>query len=101
MPTVRFGKRAFALRDAPPRAPPAARVAAATAKQVVIQKIKEAEKEVVIEEFSDKEGEMVIGTVTMEDARNYYIDFGNVRKQVDMGQLLAALIGYFSTFQTK
>ncbi len=54
------------------------RVAAATAKQVVIQKIKEAEKEVVIEEFSDKEGEMVIGTVTMEDARNYYVELGRI-----------------------
>lgn len=54
------------------------RVAASTAKQVVIQKIKEAEKEVVIEEFSDKEGEMVVGIVTMEDARNYYVELGRI-----------------------
>ena len=50
------------------------RVAAATAKQVVIQKIREAEKNILINEFNDKQDEMVVGTVTMEDVRNYYVD---------------------------
>ena len=52
------------------------RVAAATAKQVVIQKIREAEKNILINEFNDKQDEMVVGTVTMEDVRNYYVDLG-------------------------
>ena len=55
------------------------RVAAATAKQVVVQKIREAEKEVIINEFQDKEGEMVVGLVAMEDVKNYYIDLGKTQ----------------------
>lgn len=55
------------------------RVAAATAKQVLVQKIREAERNVIIEEFSDKEDEMVVGTVEMEDVRNYYIDLGKTQ----------------------
>ncbi len=55
------------------------RVAAATAKQVVVQKIREAEKNVIIGEFQDKEGEMVQGIVAMEDVRNYYIDLGKTQ----------------------
>lgn len=55
------------------------RVAAATAKQVVVQKIREAEKGVIIDEFNDKAEEMVVGIVTMEDARNYYVDLGRTQ----------------------
>ena len=55
------------------------RVAAGTAKQVVTQKIREAEKQSVIEEFADKEYEIMLGMVAMEDARNYYIDLGRTR----------------------
>lgn len=55
------------------------RVAAATAKQVVVQKIREAEKNVIISEFSDKEGEMLVGLVAMEDTRNYYIELGKTQ----------------------
>lgn len=55
------------------------RVAAATAKQVVVQKIREAEKSVIINEFNDKEDEMVVGIVTMEDVRNYYVDLGRTQ----------------------
>ena len=55
------------------------RVAAATAKQVVIQKIREAERNVIIDEFNDKQDEMVVGTVEMEDVRNYYIDLGKTQ----------------------
>lgn len=55
------------------------RVATSTAKQVVTQKIREAERNSIIEEFSDKEGEMMIGFLAMEDARNYYVDLGRTR----------------------
>ena len=54
------------------------RVAASTAKQVVVQKIREAEKGVIMNEFSDKEGEMITGPVVMEDQRNYYVDLGRL-----------------------
>ena len=55
------------------------RVAAATAKQVVIQKIKEAEKNIIMEQFADKQDEMITGLVAMEDVRNYYIDLGRTQ----------------------
>ncbi len=55
------------------------RVAAATAKQVVIQKIREAEKNVIIDEFNDKQDEMITGIVAMEDQRNYYVDLGKTQ----------------------
>ena len=55
------------------------RVAASTAKQVVVQKMREAERNVIIDEFSDKQDEMVVGTVEMEDVRNYYIDLGKTQ----------------------
>lgn len=55
------------------------RVAASTAKQVVIQKICEAERNVINEEFGDKKDELVVGTVAMEDVRNYYVNLGKVQ----------------------
>ncbi|MEG0137960.1 MAG: transcription termination factor NusA [Bacilli bacterium] len=55
------------------------RVAAATAKQVVVQKIREAERNVIVSEFGDKQDEMVTGSVEMEDVRNYYINLGKAQ----------------------
>lgn len=55
------------------------RVAAATAKQVVVQKIREAERNNITEEYSDKQDEMMTGLVEMEDVRNYYIDLGKTQ----------------------
>lgn len=55
------------------------RVAASTAKQVVIQKIREAEREIINSEFADKQDEMVSGIASMEDVRNYYIDLGRTQ----------------------
>ena len=55
------------------------RVAAATAKQVIIQKIKEAEKNLILEQYSDKQDELISGLVAMEDVNNYYIDLGRTQ----------------------
>ena len=52
------------------------RVATSTAKQVVVQKIREAERSSILSEFEGKEGEMLLGTVALEDSDNYYIDLG-------------------------
>ena len=65
------------------------RVAAATAKQVVIQKIREAEKNILINEFTDKQDEMVVGTVTMEDVRNYYVDLGKTQGILPKTEIIA------------
>jgi len=55
------------------------RVAAGTAKQVIMQKIREAEKNSIIDEFADKQDELLVGTLAMEDARNYYVELGRTR----------------------
>ena len=52
------------------------RVAAGTAKQIVVQRIKEAEKESISEEFKDKDGELMVGTLSREDQNNYFVDLG-------------------------
>ncbi len=52
------------------------RVAASTAKQVVIQKIREAERNSITDEFGDKQDELLVGTVALEDSDNYFIDLG-------------------------
>lgn len=52
------------------------RVAAATAKQVIIQKMREAERNAIMDEFGDKQDELLVGTVALEDVDNYFIDLG-------------------------
>jgi len=52
------------------------RIAAQTAKQVILQKLKEAERESIFEEFSKKEGEIVSGTVQRIEGKNVYLDLG-------------------------
>ena len=64
------------------------RVSAGTAKQVLMQKIREAEKNIILEEFKDKQEELLIGMVAMEDERNYYIDLGKVRGILSKNELI-------------
>ena len=52
------------------------RVATSTAKQVLIQKIREAERNSILEDLGDKQDELLIGTVELEDTDNYYINLG-------------------------
>lgn len=52
------------------------RVAAQTAKQVVLQKLREAEREVVMTEFSDKIGQVLTGTVQRVEPRLVRIELG-------------------------
>ena len=52
------------------------RLAAQTAKQVIIQRIREAEKNVIFKEFKDKVERIVIGTVQRVENKNYLINLG-------------------------
>ena len=52
------------------------RIAAQTAKQVILQKLHETEREAAVSEFSDKEGELLMGVVRKIDAKNVYIELG-------------------------
>lgn len=52
------------------------RIAAQTAKQVILQKLREAERVSIISEFKDKEGEIVSGIVQRYERGNVYVDLG-------------------------
>ena len=54
----------------------AGRIAAQTAKQVVLQRLREAEREMVYEEFSNREGDIVSGIIQRVDARQIIVDLG-------------------------
>lgn len=52
------------------------RIAAQTAKQVIVQKVREAEREQVVEEYQDRMGELLSGIVKRVDRNGAYIDLG-------------------------
>ncbi|KPK58326.1 MAG: transcription elongation factor NusA [Gammaproteobacteria bacterium SG8_31] len=52
------------------------RIAAQTAKQVIVQKVREAERAQVVEEFQERVGEMVSGLVKRVDRNGVYVDLG-------------------------
>ncbi|MCA9359640.1 transcription termination/antitermination protein NusA [Candidatus Kaiserbacteria bacterium] len=54
------------------------RIAAQTAKQVIMQKIREAEKESALAEFGQKAGDIVIGHAQRFERGNLYVDLGRV-----------------------
>ncbi|MBP6865933.1 MAG: transcription termination/antitermination protein NusA [Candidatus Pacebacteria bacterium] len=51
------------------------RIAAQTAKQVIIQRIREAERTSVMDEYGDKEGQIISGIVQKVERGNVYVDF--------------------------
>ena len=54
------------------------RMAAQTAKQVIIQKLREAERSTIFDDFKTKEGEIIAGTVQRREARGVLVDFGKI-----------------------
>ncbi|MBE7051710.1 MAG: transcription termination/antitermination protein NusA [Ruminococcaceae bacterium] len=62
------------------------RIAAQTAKQVVLQRIKEAERNLIYDEFSEKEHKVVIGTIQRIEKRNIYLDIGKTEAYLAPGE---------------
>jgi len=54
------------------------RIAAQSAKQVILQKFREAEKEAVFSEFKDKEGKIISGIIHRFDRGNVHVDLGRI-----------------------
>ncbi|MBA4542310.1 MULTISPECIES: transcription termination factor NusA [Thermoactinomyces] len=54
------------------------RIAAQTAKQVVTQRIREAERTAIYKDFVDREEDIITGIVQRADSRYYYVDLGRV-----------------------
>lgn len=53
------------------------RIAAQTAKQVIVQKVREAERDRVVEAYQGREGELVMGTVKRVERGNVHLDLGS------------------------
>lgn len=64
------------------------RVAAQTAKQIVVQRVKEAEKQSISGEFQDKDGELMVGTLSREDQKNYFVDLGRASGILPKDQII-------------
>ena len=64
------------VEDVTPTDPNYGRVAAQTAKQVIIQRIREAEREATYEEFKEKEGEIISGIVQRIEGDIVFVDVG-------------------------
>ena len=64
------------------------RVAAGTAKQVVVQRIKEAEKQLISDAFEDKKDELLVGILSREDAKNYYVDLGKAHGVLPKNEII-------------
>ncbi len=62
------------------------RIAAQTAKQVVLQRIKEAERNLIYDEFSEKEHKVVVGTIQRIEKRNIYLDIGKTEAYLAPGE---------------
>lgn len=52
------------------------RMAAQTAKQVIVQRLREAERDHIFSEYKDREGQLVLGTVQRKEGRRVIIDLG-------------------------
>lgn len=81
------------------------RIASQTAKQVIIQRIREAEREATYAEFKDKEGEIVSGIIQRIEGRNVFVDLGRgvgiltsdeqiPRERYGIGERLKSLLLY-------
>jgi len=54
------------------------RMAAQTAKQVIIQKVREAERGMVFDDFKEQEGEIIMGTIQRVEGRKTLVDLGKI-----------------------
>ena len=65
------------------------RTAAQTAKQVMIQKLREAERGSIYAEFSGREGDIITGTVKSSESRTIILDLGRVEESLDNNEKIA------------
>ncbi len=64
------------------------RISAQTAKQVILQKIREAERNAVYDEFKDKVGKVVTGTVLRKERGIYYLKVGRAEAKLPVKETL-------------
>lgn len=64
------------------------RIAAQAAKQVILQRLREAERESIVREFKGREGEIVSGLVQRMDRGNVFIDLGRATAVMPYGETI-------------
>ena len=64
------------------------RIAAQIVKQVIIQKVREAEREVIVEDYTKRVGEVIMVTVKRVDRGNAYVDMGGVDGMISKFDLI-------------
>ncbi len=62
--------------EEPMENPELGRIGAQTAKQVILQRVREAERQLVVDRFIDRKGELITGTVKRIERGNVYVDMG-------------------------
>lgn len=65
------------------------RIAAQTAKQVVVQRIREAERDMIFDEFANRESDIVTGLVQRIENKNVFIDFGKTEAILSQSEQMA------------
>jgi N utilization substance protein A len=65
------------------------RIAAQTAKQVVIQRIREAERNNIYDEFASREEEIVTGVIQRQENKTVYIDLGRIEAALPLAEQMA------------
>lgn len=64
------------------------RIAAQTAKQIVTQRIREAEREVIFSEFADREQDIITGIMSRHDGKYVHIDLGKAEALLPLSEML-------------
>lgn len=64
------------------------RIAAQTAKQVIFQRVREAERDVVFNEYKDKVGQIVSGTVMRREKNTYFVNIGKAEAALNVRDTL-------------
>ncbi|MEW6424569.1 MAG: transcription termination factor NusA [Bacillota bacterium] len=62
------------------------RIAAQTAKQVVMQRIREAERNIIYEEYANREGDIVTGVVQRSEQKNVFLELGKAEAILTPGE---------------
>ena len=68
------------------------RIAASAGKQIIIQRVREAEKNLILTQYSDKQGEIVVGVVQRTDKMGMIVDLGRVEAMIPTRELVPSEI---------
>ncbi|MBR5227366.1 MAG: transcription termination/antitermination protein NusA [Clostridia bacterium] len=64
------------------------RIAASAGKQIIIQRLREAERDLVFTQYSDKQGEIVVGVVQRTDKAGIIVDLGRVEALIPASEIV-------------